>query len=147
MTCEAFLDRLYDDDARASQRGRAAVPTDLAQHMLACQVCRAAYESARADERLLTRALVDAPPQAWQADVLRHMARRRRRVGWTRRIATVNDVVTWGTLALAGSHILMGGSPAPVHVAAFLTGGAAVFLLPRLGKRWMIPLRRPFRLV
>ena len=71
MTCEAFLDRLYDDDARAAERGQGTIPPEMARHMLVCEVCRSAYDSAVADELLLTHALLDSPPPAWRAGILR----------------------------------------------------------------------------
>ncbi len=69
------------------------------------------------------------------------------RTAWTHRIATVNEVVTWGILAVAASNVLMGESSTAGYVAAFLTGGAAALLPPSLGKQWMGLLSRPFRWV
>ena len=146
MTCAAFLYRLYDDDARAAQRGRGTIPPDLVRHMLECEACRAAYDFASADELLLTRTLLAAPTQRWRAEVLRQIARSPRSA-WTQRIATVNEVVTWGILAVAASHVLMGEGSTAAYVAAFLTGGAAALLPPTLGKQWMVLLSRPFRWV
>jgi hypothetical protein len=146
VNCAAFLDRLYDDDARAAQRGRGPVPADMARHMLDCEVCRAAYDFASADEALLTRTLLDSPPQVWRAEVLRQIARSPR-AAWTQRIATVNEVVTWGILAVAASHVLMGEGSTAAYVAAFLTGGTAALLPSSLGKHWMALIRRPFRWV
>ncbi len=145
MTCEAFLDRLYDDDARAAERGQGTIPPEMAGHMLVCEVCRSAYDSAVADELLLTRALIDSPPPAWRAGVLRQLARSPREA-WTQRIATMNEFVTWGILAIAASHVLLGEGSTAAFVCAFLTGGAAALLHPSLGKQWMV-LRRSFRWV
>ncbi len=133
MNCEAFLDRLYDNDARAAGRDLDKIPPDMAAHMLACERCRAAYHAARADDLLLTRALVDMPSPAWRAEVLRQMARSPR-ASWSRRIATVNEVVIWGILAVAASQILLGGNSTPAFVAAFWAGGAAALLRPSLAK-------------
>jgi hypothetical protein len=146
VTCEAFLNRLYDDDARAAQRGQGSIPPDMARHMVACGACRAAYDSAGADERLLVRAFVESPPLAWRAEVLRQV-QSSPQFDWTRRIATVNQVVTWGTLALAASHILWPENSTAAFVAAFSAGGAAALLLPSLGKPSIVLLHRTLRLV
>jgi hypothetical protein len=146
VTCDAFLDRLYDDDARAVERGQGTVPPDMAAHMLACGACRSAFDSAGVDELLLTRALLDSPPPAWRAEILRQIARSPR-AAWTQRIATVNQVVTWGILAMGASHVLLGEGSSAAFVAAFLTGGLAALLHPSLGRQWMGLLRRPFRWV
>jgi predicted anti-sigma-YlaC factor YlaD len=146
VTCDAFLDRLYDDDARAAERGQATVPPDMAAHLLVCEACRSVYDAAGADELLLTRALLDSPPQAWRAEVLRQIAKSPR-AAWTQRIATVNGVVTWGILAMAASTVLSGQSSTAEYVAAFLTGGVAALLPASLGRQWMALLRRPFRWV
>jgi hypothetical protein len=145
LTCQAFFDRLYDDDARAAERGLGTVPPDMAAHMLTCRGCREAYDAARADDLLLTRALLDVPPSAWRAKVLRQMAPRPRAF-WSQRIAAMNEVVIWGILAVAASNILLGESSTAAHVAAFWTGGAAAILGPRLAKHWLV-LRRPLRWV
>ena len=128
------------------QRGQGAIPPDLARHMLDCEACRTAYDFASADELLLTRTLLESPPPLWRAEVLRQIARSPR-AAWTQRIATVNQVVTWGILAMAASHVLMGQGSTAAYVAAFLTGGAAALLPPSLGKEWMVLLSRPFRWV
>ena len=146
VTCEAFLDRLYDDDARAAQCGRGPVPTDMAGHMFVCEVCRAAFDAAVADEVLLATALLDPPSPAWRVEVLRQIARAAR-PSWTQRIATVNEVVTWGILGVATSHILLGEVTTAAYVTAFCTGAAAALLHPRLEKEWTLLLRRPFRWV
>ncbi len=146
MTCAAFLDRLYDDDARAAERGRGTIPADMVRHMLDCEVCRTAFDIASADELLLNRTLLDSPPQVWRAEVLRRIAPSPG-VAWTQRIATMNEVVTWGILAMAASNVLMGESSTAGYVAAFLTGGAAALLHPSLGQQWMALLSRPFRWV
>lgn len=146
MTCEAFLDRLYDDDARAAQRGQGPVPTDMAGHMFVCEVCRAAFDYAVADEALLATALLDSPSPAWRAEVLRQITRAAR-PSWTQRIATVNEAVTWGILGVATSHILLGEVTTAAYVTAFCTGAAAALLHPRLEKEWTLLLRRPFRWV
>jgi hypothetical protein len=148
VTCAAFLDRLYDDDARAAQRGKGTIPPDLARHMLDCEACRPAYDVASADELLLTRTLLESPPQIWRAEVLRQIqSATPPRAAWTQRIATVNEVVTWGILAMAASTVLTGQSSTATYVAAFLAGGAAALLPPSLGKQWMGLLSRPFRWV
>jgi hypothetical protein len=100
LNCEAFLDHLYDNDVRAAGRGLGKLPPDMAAHMLVCDKCRAAYHAARADDLLLTRALLDVPSPAWRAEVLRQIARVPR-TSWSQRIATVNEVVIWGILAVA----------------------------------------------
>ena len=146
MTCEAFLDRLYDEDAREAQRGRGPVPTDMAGHMSACEECRAAFASAVADEAVLATALLDSPSPAWRADVLARIARPAR-PSWTQRIATVNEVVTWGILGVATSHVLLGEGTTAAYVMAFCTGGAAALLYPSLEKQWMVLFRRPLRWV
>jgi len=145
VTCEVFLDRLYDDDARAAGRGRGRVPPDLAAHLLACDACRAAYHAACADDRLLSRALSEAPSPAWRMEVLREMGHDRRGP-WSQRIAAVNEAVVWGILAVAAVHVLQGGSSTAVSIAAFSAGGAAALLGPGLAKHWKI-LRRPLRWV
>jgi len=143
LTCEAFLDRLYDDDVRAAGRGLDALPPDLGAHMLACPSCAAAYHAACADDLLLTRALVDMPSPAWRAEALRQIAGSPR-ASWSQRIATLNEAVIWGILAVAASQIL-GGSSTSACVAAFGAGGAAALLLPSLTKHWQV-VRRPLRL-
>jgi hypothetical protein len=146
MTCEAFLDRLYDEDSRATQRGRGPVPTDMAGHMLICEGCRATFDSAVADEALLATALLDPPSLAWRAGVLRQIARAAR-PSWTQRIATVNEVVAWGILGVATSHVMLGEVTTAAYVMAFWTGGAAALLHGSLAKQWAILIRRPFRWV
>ena len=145
MTCDAFLDHLYDNDVRAAGRGVGTLPPEMAAHMLVCDKCRAAYDAARADDRLLTRVLLDVPSPAWRAEVLRQIARVPR-TSWSQRIATVNDVVIWGILALAASQILLGERSIAAYVAAFGAGGAAALLGPSLAKHWQA-LRRPLRWV
>ena len=112
----------------------------MAAHMLACDTCRAAYHAARADDLLLTRALRDAPAAVWRAEVLRQISRAQR-PSWSQRIATVNEVVLWGILAVATSQILFGESSIAAYVAAFWAGGAAALLRPNLAKHWQV-LRR-----
>jgi hypothetical protein len=141
VNCDAFLDRLYDDDARAAERGLGEIPPDMTAHMLTCSTCRAAYDAAQADDLLLTHALLDAPSHAWRAEVLRQISRSPR-ASWSQRIATVNEVVVWGILAVAASQILLGGSTTAAYVAAFWAGGAAALLRPNLSKQWQV-LRRP----
>ena len=145
MNCEAFFDRLYDNDARAAGRKRGKIPPDMASHMLACDRCRAAYDAVRADDLLLTGALVDVPSPAWRAEVLRQIARSPR-TSWSQRIATVNEVVIWGILAVAASQILLGESSTAAYVAAFWAAGAAALLRPSMTKHWRV-LRRPLRWV
>lgn len=145
MNCEAFLDHLYDNDVRAAGRGLGKLPPDMAAHMLVCDKCRAAYHAARADDLLLTRALLDVPSPAWRAEVLRQIARVPR-TSWSQRIATVNEVVIGGILAVAASQILLGESSTAAYVAAFWAGGAAALLGPSLAKHWQA-LRRPLRWV
>ena len=101
----------------------------------------ATYHAARADDLLLTRALLDVPSPAWRAEVLRQIARVPR-TSWSQRIATVNEVVIWGILAVAASQILLGQSSTAAYVAAFWAGGAAALLGPSLAKHWQA-LRRP----
>lgn len=137
MNCEIFLNRLYDSDARAAARGVGKIPPDMAAHMLACDRCRAAYHAARADDRLLTRALLDVPSPAWRAEVLRQLARSPRG-SWSQRIATVNEVLIWGILAVAASQVLLGESSTAAYVAAFWAGGAAALLRPSMVKHWQV---------
>jgi hypothetical protein len=143
LNCQAFLDRLYDDDVRAAGHGLAALPPDFAAHMLACPGCAAAYHAACADDLLLSRALVDMPSRAWRAEALRQVAGFPR-ASWAQRIATVNEGVIWGILAVAASQIL-GGSSTSAYVAAFAAGGAASLLRPSLARHWQV-VRRPLRL-
>ena len=145
MNCETFLDRLYDDDARAAGRGLGEIPLDMAAHMLACDRCRAEYHAARTDDLLLTRVLIDEPSPAWRAEMLRQISRSPHAV-WARRIATVNEIVIGGILAVAASQILLGDSSPPAFIAAFWAGGTAALLRPRLTKHWQL-VRRPLRWV
>ena len=103
------------------------------------------YHAARADDLLLTRVLVEVPSPAWRAEVLRQIARLPR-ASWSQRIATVNEGVIWGILAVAASQILLGESSTAAYVAAFWAGGAAALLRPSLAKHWQV-LRRPLRWV
>jgi hypothetical protein len=142
LTCEAVLDRLYDDDARAAGRGLGDVPPDMAAHMLACEKCQTAYHAARADDRLLTRALLDVPAPAWRATVLRQMSRAPR-ASWSRRIATVNEVVIGAILAVAASQILLGGNSTAAYIVGSWAGGTAALLRANLVKHWPVLRRIP----
>ena len=59
---------------------------------------------------------------------------RSRRASWSQRIASVNEVVIWGILAVAASQILLAESLTAAYVAAFWAGGAAALLRPRMAK-------------
>ena len=142
MTCDVFADRLYDEDVRAAGRGLRDIPPDMAAHMRTCAGCLAAYHAARADDQLLTRALVEVPPAAWRSNVLRQVAGSAR-TSWSRRIARANEVVVWGILAVAGSQVLLGGSSTAAYVAAFWAGGAAALLRPGLARHWHVLRRQP----
>jgi anti-sigma factor RsiW len=144
LNCEAFLDRLYDNDARAAGRGLGGIPPDMAAHMLACDRCRAEYHAAQADDLLLTRALLDVPPPAWLAETWRQITRSPR-TSWSQRIASVNEIVIWGVLAVAASQIALGESSTAAYVAAFGAGGAAALLRSSMAKHWQL-LRRPHRI-
>ena len=133
MTCDDFLDRLYDDDARAARRGHGAIPPDMAEHIRDCHDCRLAFDAAGADETLLTQALRASPSPAWRAEVRRQIAPSPRST-WTLHIAAVNEAITWGILAMAASHVLLDGSVVLTHVAAFWAGGAAALFQVRLRK-------------
>jgi hypothetical protein len=145
VNCESFLDRLYDDDARAAGRGLGKIPPDMAAHMLACDRCRAAYDSAREDDRLMTRALQDVPSPAWRAAMLREVARSSHSP-WSQRIATVNEAVIWGIVAVAASQVLLGDHSTAASVAAFWAGGTAALVRPSIAKHWQL-IRRPLRYV
>jgi hypothetical protein len=118
----------------------------MAGHMFVCEVCRAAFDSAVADEGLLATALFDPPSPAWRAEVLRRITRAAS-PSWTQRIATVNELVSWGILGVAASHVLLGEGTTAAYVMAFCTGGAAALLHPSLGKQLMVFTRRSFRWV
>ena len=137
MNCEAFLDRLYDTDARVAGRGVGEIPPDMAAHMLACGECQTAYHAARADDLLLTRALLDVPSPAWRANVVRQLARSPQGF-WSQRIAAANEVLIWGILAVAALQIFMGESSIAGYVAAFWAGGTAALLRPRMAKHWQL---------
>ena len=145
MNCDAFVDRLYDEDARAAARGLGDIPADVAAHMVTCHECRVAYESLRADDLLLTRALLDVPPARWRAEALQQISRPPR-PSWSQRIATVNEVVIWGILAVAASHVLLGENSTAASTIAFCAGGTAALLRPDLTKHWQA-VRRPPRWV
>ena len=145
MNCETFLDRLYDDDARTAARGLGEVPPDMAAHLLACDTCRAAYHAARADDLLLTRALVDVPSPAWRTTALQEISRSPR-ASWSQRITAVYEIVIGGILAVAASQILLGEGSTAASIAAFSAGGAAVLLRANLPTPWPV-LRRPLRWV
>ena len=122
LNCEAFLDLpVPTHDVRAAGRGLGNLPPDMAAHMLVCDECRAAYHAARADDLLLTRALRDVPSPAWRAEVLRQMARVPR-TSWSQRIATVNEVVIWGILAVAAWRRLLLGQELDRRVRRRLLG-------------------------
>jgi hypothetical protein len=143
VNCDAFLDQLYDNDVRAAGRGLGTLPPEMAAHIRVCDTCRAAYDEACADDLLLTRALLDVPSPAWRAEALRQIARVPHTF-WSQRIATVNNAVIWGILAVAASQILPGEGSTAAYVAAFWAGGAAALLRPSLAKQWQA-LRRPRR--
>jgi hypothetical protein len=113
--------------------------------MLTCDRCRAAHDAARADDLLLARALLDVPSPAWRAEVLRQMARSPH-TSWSQRIATVNEGVIWGVLAVAAAQVLLGESSTVAYFAAFWAGGAAALPRPSMVKHWQV-LRRPLRWV
>ena len=144
MTCEVFLDRLYDDEARAARQGQGVVPPDMAEHLRDCHHCRLVYDAAGADERLLAPALRESPSPAWRAEVLRRIAPSTQST-WGFHIAAVNEAVTWGILAMAASNVLLDGSVALTHVAAFWAGGATSLFRVRLGRQ--LTLLFPFRWV
>ena len=141
MNCQAFIGRLYDDDARAAGRGRGGIPADMTDHMRTCDSCRAEYHAASADDLLLARALRDAPAPAWRAEVLRRISRSRR-ASWSLRIATANEALIWGILAIAASQVLPGERSMAAYVAAFCAGGTAAFVFPALATHWRV-VRRP----
>src|SRR5262245_1850646 len=103
----------------------------MAEHMLEGAKCREAYTETRAAELVLVRSLLDSTPPGCRAEILRQIALPQRSP-WTQRIAAMNDVVTWGILAIAVSHLLAGEGTGATNVAAFLTGGAAALLYPSL---------------
>jgi hypothetical protein len=144
VKCHDFLDRLYDDDVRRALR-EGSVPSDLSPHMLECQGCQAAYQAAATDERLLTRALREMPPPHWHATVLRDLSRRTPvlKKPW---IATINEAVAWGVLAIAASHVLLNDHSAVGQIVAFGTGSAAALLRPTRTKPGHL-LRRSLRWV
>jgi hypothetical protein len=90
----------------------------------------------------LTQALRESPSPAWRAEVLRQIAPSPRST-WTLHIAAVNEAITWGILAMAASHVLLDGSVALTHVAAFWTGGAAALFQVRFRKQFKLLF--PFR--
>lgn len=143
MTCDDFLDRLYDDDVRGAVRGGRAVPADMTAHMLGCQSCQAAYNAAATDDRRLTRALLEVPSPAWHARVLVRLSHRRPvlPIPW---IATINEAVAWGVLAIAASHVLLNEHSVVGHIVAFWTGGAAAVLRPTRTKAALL-LRRSLK--
>jgi len=145
VTCNHFLDRLYDDPVRAAFRGESAVPPDMASHMLDCRSCQAAYHAAADDDRLLTRALRDVPSPAWHGAVLKRLPRRSPvlRRPW---IATINESLAWGVLAIAASNVLLNEHSAIGYVVAFSTGSAAALLRPTRTKPVLL-LRRSLRWV
>jgi hypothetical protein len=145
LNCETFLDRLYDDDARTAGRGLSEMPPDMAAHLLACDTCRAAYDAARADDLLLTHALIDVPSPAWRAEALRRISRSQR-ASWSQRITSVNEIVIGGILAVAASQVLLVESSTAASIAAFSAGGAAALLRSNLSRQ-LPALRRPLRWV
>ena len=86
--------------------------------MLVCDKCRAAYHAARADDLLLTRALLDALSGVASGGIATDA--RVPRTSWSQRIATVNEVVIWGILAVAASQILLGESSTAAHCRRLL---------------------------
>jgi hypothetical protein len=137
LTCETFLDRLYDDDARAAGRGLGDTPQDMTEHLLGCDRCRAAYHQADADDLLLTRALIDVPSPEWHAKALQQISRSPR-MPWSQRIAAMNEAAIWGILAVAASQVLLGESSTSASIAAFSAGATAAVLRPNLSKHWLM---------
>ncbi len=117
----------------------------MAAHMLDCRSCQAVYTAAADDERLLTRALREDPSPAWHGAVLKRLPRHS---GVLRRpwIATINESVAWGVLAIAASTVLLNEHSAFGYVVAFSTGSAAALLRPTQTKPVLL-LRRSLRWV
>ena len=116
----------------------------MSAHLRECQSCQAAYKAAATDERLLTRALREVPPPNWHATVLRDLSRTPvLRKPW---IATINEAVAWGVLAIAAYHVLLNDHSVVGQIVAFGTGSAAALLRPTRTKPVHL-LRRSLRWV
>jgi hypothetical protein len=71
--CEDFVDRLYDEDVRASLAGGPPIPADVASHLANCPACWRLWEESREDLPWLSRGLLEDPPPWLEVRALRAM--------------------------------------------------------------------------
>ncbi len=85
LSCDAFGDRIYDEDSRRALQGAAKAPADVAEHMSACTGCARAWSEAGEDLRRLPALLLTPAPLALE---------RRIRIGLAERTAA-QPVFDW----------------------------------------------------
>ncbi len=61
LSCTEFADRLYDEDCRRAQEGRAELPADVAAHRRVCGGCGRAWAAAAQDLYLVRQAVGPTP--------------------------------------------------------------------------------------
>jgi hypothetical protein len=71
--CDAFLDRLYDEDARRALQSDETPPEDLASHLASCRSCLALWRDSRSDLLVLPGSLGEPPPAPLVVRVTRTM--------------------------------------------------------------------------
>lgn len=75
LTCDAVLDRLYDEDVRRALAGGTSLPADVAGHSQECTACRAVLDDAAHDLRDLAERLIEAAPARVAARARTRLAR------------------------------------------------------------------------
>ena len=141
VTCEAFLDRLHDDDARAAQRGqgpsRPTWPSTCSSVKCAGRTLTTRQRTKRYGDgpsRLAVSSLACGGPatdHSRGSSVVDATDRNRERG------------CHLGILGVAASHVLLGEVTTAAYVMAFCTGGAAALLYPSWKSNgWFSPAAR-----
>lgn len=125
MRCDAFVERLYDDDVRLAQESGAPPPVDLAQHLECCASCRSEWHDASGDLVVITSALKENPGPAVRRSLLAAAEQRAR---------TPNADLDWmGLLSCAGVGFAMGGLLASWFSVDLMCGFGAMLLSSGVG--------------
>ena len=137
MNCEHLTDRLYDDDCRQALETNAQAPPDLRDHFASCSDCRAAWDVAADDLRIVRGALVEAPPSALERRLRIAVAARTAEPAgalWVPRVDSLAQAAAIGALAaLAAAQTLppalatMGQALLCVTGASLGFAGRAIF--------------------